>query len=142
MHTLPDAQFVAEVCRRYGGVPDAVLRDRDLLALLLPCLRADVTAVETYGYSAGEPLACPISAFGGTDDATVSLDELEAWREETTGPFKVELLPGDHFFIESAAPWVLRTVSATLTATARDVESVGGGGVIRTPATASQVPRA
>ena len=115
MHPLPDDAFVAEVCRRYGGIPDPVLHDRDLLALLLPCLRADVTAVETYRYSAGERLACPISAFGGTDDSTVSLDELEAWREETTGPFKVELLPGDHFFIERAAPQVLRTVSATLT---------------------------
>jgi surfactin synthase thioesterase subunit len=114
MHALPDDEFVAEVRQRYGGIPDQVLQDRELLALLLPCLRADITAVETYSYSVGELLACPISAFAGTEDARVPLDELDAWRQETTGPFKVELLPGGHFFVESARPRLLRALSAAL----------------------------
>jgi surfactin synthase thioesterase subunit len=126
MHALPDDEFVAEICRRYGGIPDQVLHDRELLALLLPCLRADITAVETYGYSAGEPLACPMSVFGGTEDPRVPLDELEGWRQETTGPFTVELLPGDHFFVESARPRLLRALSIALAPAVPAFARVGG----------------
>jgi 4'-phosphopantetheinyl transferase len=44
------------------------------------------------------PLDCPISVFGGLHDATITLPELDAWRERTSGPFCLELFPGDRFF--------------------------------------------
>ena len=64
-HALSDADFVAEINRRYRGIPQELMQQPDLLALLLPCLRADITALETHLPPRRSPLPCPISAFGG-----------------------------------------------------------------------------
>ncbi len=45
-------------------IPAAVLAEPDLMKLLLPVLRADMTAVETYEYEQGSPLPCPITVSG------------------------------------------------------------------------------
>jgi medium-chain acyl-[acyl-carrier-protein] hydrolase len=116
MHALPDDEFVVQMRQRYGGIPDEVLHDRGLLELVLPGLRGDVTAVETYQYVAGEPLTCPLSAFGGIADARVLPEELGAWCSETSATFRSEMFGGGHFFVESARAQLLRSVSADLTA--------------------------
>jgi medium-chain acyl-[acyl-carrier-protein] hydrolase len=111
---LPDAEFVAEIQRRYGGIPDQVLQHRELLELLLPGLRADVAALDTYVYRPGEPLDCPVTAFGGMADKMTLAEDLDAWRAETRGAFELEMFPGGHFFIDEARPRVVERVVATL----------------------------
>ena len=59
---LPDAEFVEEIRRRYNGIPDEVLRHPDLLALLLPGLRADLTLIEAYVHRPGR--AAPVPGLG------------------------------------------------------------------------------
>src|ERR1700733_1622710 len=68
MHRLPDEEFVAEIDRRYGGIPPQLRHDREVMALLLPGLRADITALETYRPAARPPLVLPITVFGGAHD--------------------------------------------------------------------------
>jgi medium-chain acyl-[acyl-carrier-protein] hydrolase len=114
LHELPDAAFVAEIQRRYGGIPDEVLAHRELLELLLPGLRADMTAIERYEYQPGEPLGCPILAIGGTFDARVSVADLEAWRDETTAEFSTRRLHGGHFFIQNARAQVIDILATAL----------------------------
>ena len=114
MHQLPDYEFIMELRRRYGGVPDEVLNDRGLLELLLPSLRADVTSVETYNYSGDAPLACPISAFGGLKDEWVLPEDLQDWKSHTTGAFRRQMFPGDHFYVESDRSQLLHSVTADL----------------------------
>lgn len=114
IHDLPEAAFLDEMDRRYGGVPAAVRASRELLDLLLPGLRADVAVCDTYAHAPDEPLGCPISAFGGTEDRTVSRADLEAWSRQTSRAFEVEMFPGDHFFLQTRQPELLRTVSARL----------------------------
>jgi medium-chain acyl-[acyl-carrier-protein] hydrolase len=113
-HALPDPEFVAEVNRRYGGIPAEVMQQKDLLALLLPCLRADITALETHLPVRRPPLPCPISAFGGADDRLTPREHLEAWRGETSEAFQVRVYPGDHFYLNPRRAQVLADVSATL----------------------------
>lgn len=113
LHRLEDAPFVAEV-RRIGGMPDAVLADDELRALYLPILRADFTIVETYRYREGSPLACPITAFGGTADPRSTPDQLSGWALHTTSRLSVHMLPGDHFFVQSRREEVIALVSRTL----------------------------
>ncbi|MCP5420380.1 MAG: thioesterase [Gammaproteobacteria bacterium] len=114
LHILPNDQFVAEIDRRYGGIPAEVLQDKDVMELLLPCLRADVTALETYHAVSRPPLACPITAFGGTEDALTPHDHLEAWRNETQSSFRVRVFSGDHFYLDPCRDEVLADLSATL----------------------------
>jgi surfactin synthase thioesterase subunit len=111
---LSDAQFVAEVDRRYGGMPAEVTRHADLMELLLPPLRADIRALETHRPGLRPPLPCPISAFGGSDDGRVPREHLDAWRSETRGAFRVRVFPGGHFYLEAGHADLLADLSATL----------------------------
>ena len=113
---LPDAAFVEGVQRKYGGIPEAVLRTPELLEFLMPVLRADLSIVETYSDRREPPLPCAISAFGGIEDSTLSHDELLAWRERTVGPFECRMLPGGHFFVRDSAPGLLQTIEERLRA--------------------------
>jgi medium-chain acyl-[acyl-carrier-protein] hydrolase len=101
LHGLPDAEFIEELDRRYQGIPPGVRSEPELLALLLPVMRADLTVFETYEYAAGAPLSVPVLALGGETDPHVSRGEALAWGGHTTGRFEAEFFPGGHFFIQS-----------------------------------------
>ena len=66
---------------------------------MLPVLRADVLVLETYRYRSEAPLDCPMSCFGGERDTQLPQEDIEAWREETRGPFKLRMFSGNHFFL-------------------------------------------
>lgn len=100
MHLLPDIEFV-ERLREYNGTPDAVLQNSELMKVLLPTLRADFAIHETYVYSSGVPLTCPISAFGGIKDLEVKSNDLNLWQEQTVNNFKLKMFQGDHFYINN-----------------------------------------
>lgn len=100
IHNLPEPAFIEEL-RILNGTPEAVLENAELMQLLLPILRADFAVLETYVYTEQPPLACSITAFGGLQDQEVNLEEIEAWRQQTSGSFSLHMLPGDHFFINS-----------------------------------------
>ena len=98
LHPLPDARFIAEIDRRYNGLPREVLANTELMELLLPMLRADVQMIETYAYEPDLPLDCPITAFGGLEDNDLRIEDLDGWRAHTNSHFEAKLFPGDHFF--------------------------------------------
>lgn len=111
LRNLSDAEFVEEIMRRYGGIPPEILREKDILALLLPALRADIAALETHQPPRREPLACTIVALGGSEDALTPMTHLEAWREVTNSNCEISVFPGGHFYLESARTAVLKKVS-------------------------------
>jgi medium-chain acyl-[acyl-carrier-protein] hydrolase len=98
---LPDQALVAEL-RRLNGTPEQVLKDGDLLSMMLPVVRADLAMVECYRYAPGEPIGCPIAAFGGLDDQEVRREHLESWRMHTTSQFSLQMFEGNHFFIKTS----------------------------------------
>lgn len=114
VHLLPDAAFVEEVQRRYDAIPGEVLREPELMELLLPTLRADFEMLETYEYATEEPLDCPITAIGGLEDSRAPLASLEAWRLETRGPFQIHRFPGGHFYFRKADVELVELVRRTL----------------------------
>jgi medium-chain acyl-[acyl-carrier-protein] hydrolase len=113
VHTLPDRDFLAEL-RRLNGTPRAVLEHEELMQIALPVLRADFAVYETYVYATELPLNCPISTFGGLRDRAVSQSDLEAWREQTSGSVSLQMFPGDHFFLHTTQPLLLRVLSQKL----------------------------
>lgn len=116
LHTLPDEQFLKEL-RRFNGTPDEVLASSDLMALLLPTIRADFTLIKTYSYSPLLPLACPITALGGLQDSTVAPSDLKVWQAHTAAKFSLHLLPGDHFFLHSQRKLLVQILEAKLAGT-------------------------
>jgi len=116
IYDLPESLFIQEV-RHYNGVPKEVLEYSDeLMRLMLPLLRADFEACQTYEYIDEPPLACPLTVAGGLQDRKLSRSDLEGWREQTTSTCTVQMLSGDHLFVNTAQIWVLRMLSQTLSA--------------------------
>lgn len=116
VHDLPDADLALRL-RKLGGTPLEVLQEPELMDLMLPLLRADLSICETYVHRHGEPLACSLTAFGGAADPEVSREELEGWQSHVRGPFELHIFPGGHFFLQTAQTLVLRIL-------ARDVRAV------------------
>lgn len=113
IHRLPPGEFWREV-HRLGGVPDALLAERDMVDLLTPVLRADFEATETYRHRDGPPLGCPVTVLGGSADPEVPLTNLTGWRRHTTGPYRCRLLPGDHFFLHRETDRTLDAIRSAL----------------------------
>jgi medium-chain acyl-[acyl-carrier-protein] hydrolase len=111
---LTDAAFLTEIDRRYGGIPPEIRQHQDVLDLLLPGLRADIAALETFRPPARPPLACPITVFGGAEDALTPPAHLEAWRRETTSAFRLRIFAGGHFYLEPRRAELLADLAATL----------------------------
>jgi medium-chain acyl-[acyl-carrier-protein] hydrolase len=113
IHQLPDSQL-ADSIRGFCGTPAAVLENSELMNLLLPTIRADFTAYETYRYQPEEPIDCPISAMGGASDRSVSREELAAWGEHTSAAFTSHVFPGGHFFLNTAGQLLTWTIMQAL----------------------------
>ncbi|MEB3968293.1 thioesterase domain-containing protein, partial [Mycobacterium ulcerans] len=86
-----------------GGTPSELLHNAELMDLMLPIARADLTACEEYLYRPAPPLSCPITALGGVGDVTFDQSELTRWGEMTSATFEVVAMPGGHFFARTAA---------------------------------------
>ncbi len=114
LYLMEDTDFLDEIQRRYGGVPKPILADPEMLAALLPTLRADVALMETYTHVPDSPLDCPITAIGGVGDRIVHRAALQAWSHHTSNRFELHLLEGDHFFLQSQRQRVQALISAEL----------------------------
>lgn len=112
-YNLPEPEFL-ETLRTLNGTPNEVFENPELLELMIPVLRADFAVCQTYDYAHEPPLDCPITAFGGLKDDEVTREQLEAWREQTAASFSLWMLPGDHFFIDSAQPLLFELMSKDL----------------------------
>jgi surfactin synthase thioesterase subunit len=91
-----------------------VLGDDELLRMVLPAIRGDYTAVETYQHLPGRELECPIHVLVGDSDPVTDLAEADAWRSHTTGGCVVEVFPGGHFYLNDQLDGVLTSVAARL----------------------------
>ncbi|MFI9639182.1 thioesterase II family protein [Micromonospora sp. NPDC051925] len=98
VHHLPDAQLVAEL-QTLSGTEPTILADPEVLEMILPAVRSDYRAVETYRHDPDRRLDCPVTVLVGDSDPRVSVDEARAWDEHTTGPIELRVLPGGHFFL-------------------------------------------
>jgi medium-chain acyl-[acyl-carrier-protein] hydrolase len=110
---LPDEELLADIAQ-LNGTPAEILHDRELMRLFLPSLRADFALNECYAPLPGPPLDVPLTALGGLADPEVDPDELRAWGECTTGPFRALLFEGDHFYLKGARNEVLAEIRTAL----------------------------
>lgn len=109
VHLRDDAGVVAEL-RRLAGTHAELLADDELVQMILPAVRGDYRAVETYRPRPAPPLGCPITALLGDRDPQVEVAEAEAWAGHTTGPVDVKVFPGGHFYLVAEGPAVTAAV--------------------------------
>ncbi|MFD9409122.1 thioesterase II family protein [Streptomyces sp. NPDC059989] len=98
VHLADDETLVADM-KLLGGTDTRMLDNPELLAAILPAVRSDYVATETYRFTGAEPLACPITALIGDVDPRVDAPQAGAWRNHTTGPFRLRSFAGGHFYL-------------------------------------------
>ncbi|WP_036528938.1 thioesterase II family protein [Nocardia sp. CNY236] len=102
LHRASDSDLIAEL-ERLADDPASVriLRDEPSLAeVVLPAVRNDYQAVETYRYQPGEQLRCNIAALLGRQDPTTTPGRIGEWSKHTTGSFELRLFDGGHFYLD------------------------------------------
>jgi pyochelin biosynthesis protein PchC len=112
VHLRDDDGIRAEVAALGGSAE--LLQHPELGPLLMPPIRNDYKAIETYEYVPGPPLSCPVTALIGDSDPMVTPDEARAWAEHTTGPFALRVFAGGHFFLTDHSPQVTRILRSAL----------------------------
>ncbi|MFF5481868.1 thioesterase II family protein [Streptomyces sp. NPDC012935] len=106
-HRLDDAALAAEIAG-LGGTNRAVLANPALRGLLVPIVRTDLMIIETYRPPVPTPpLRTSVSAVVGDRDTEVTPDEAGAWRETTTGGFRLGVVAGAHFYLTDDRDTVL-----------------------------------
>jgi len=96
--------------RRLAGTDSQVLDDGEMLQMILPALRSDVRAAETYRHQPGPTLSSPITVMIGDHDTQVTVDEAGGWAEHTDTQFDLEVFPGGHFYLNTHAAAVLKSI--------------------------------
>ncbi|GII66527.1 oleoyl-ACP hydrolase [Sphaerisporangium krabiense] len=96
---LRDDEGLIEDLKRLSGTDVRILNDPELLGMILPPMRNDYKAVETYRCRPGARLDCPVVVMIGDEDPTVDADEAKAWSHHTTGPFDLHTFSGGHFYL-------------------------------------------
>ncbi|NUR29308.1 MAG: thioesterase [Catenulispora sp.] len=117
VHDASDAEVVA-LLRRLGGTPESLLGDPDLIGLILPAIRADLTVKETYRYTAEAPLDLPLTVLGADNDPRAGAEATAAWSEQAAGGFALHNVGEGHFAVfeqarlthkylrEALTPWL------------------------------------
>ena len=110
----PD-ELLVRYLRDLGSTPPEALDDPDLLAVLLPTLRADLTLLSRYTARPTSPLDVPIHAFAATGDIEATPERMRRWAAETSAAFTLDLVPGGHLFEPAGVRQVIRTITDDLT---------------------------
>jgi medium-chain acyl-[acyl-carrier-protein] hydrolase len=95
---LSDEAFKARMSA-YGGTPEILLNDKEMMAFILPRMRADISILESYQYKERNPLKSPIIGFCGDKDAYVSFSQFKRWADFSEKKFQCEQYTGGHFYI-------------------------------------------
>lgn len=113
VHLGGDDRLVREVAR-LDGTQAQLLDDDDVLQMILPALRADYQAIETYRWQPGPPLGCPVRAFVGDRDPRTTEDEARAWKDHTSASFTLRTYAGGHFYLNHHSGAVVGSISQEL----------------------------
>jgi acyl transferase domain-containing protein/surfactin synthase thioesterase subunit len=123
---FPNYDMIANVppeqWRKYHdfiGMEFGINMTEDLRRAIKPVAFSEFRICHTYKPEPDEKtFDLPITGFHGVKDTFCSEEEMAAWRELTTGPFKYHVLDGDHFFCheDQALDELLRLIAEVLKA--------------------------
>ncbi|GAA2100864.1 alpha/beta fold hydrolase [Streptomyces albiaxialis] len=117
-HLHDDAALIREI-KALDGTESQTLDDEEMLRAVLPAIRSDYRAAETYRYQPGPPLSCPVYAMVGDSDPKASVDEVRSWGDHTKERFELQTYPGGHFYLNAQAPRVIDAISRAVMSASR-----------------------
>lgn len=101
IHHLPPDEFKREL-RRFGGTPEGILENDELMDFFIPILRADFTLDETYSRKPGEAnVSCPLHVLYALDDPEAPEHDVLPWKHYATETYSTHSFNGGHFFFQN-----------------------------------------
>ncbi len=94
---------------RMTGTNADFFTDEEFLVGVLPTLRA-ARAIAGYTCPPETKVSCPIYAFIGDKDWIATQEDMEPWRDRTTGEFSIRVFPGDHFYLNTNLPELVKDI--------------------------------
>lgn len=94
---VPEAELL-EWVKALGSLPEEIYRDREMLRLVLPAMRADLLACASYADD-GLATSCPIVTYSAKNDPLVESSAMACWRDRTPDYLGNSEFRGGHFFI-------------------------------------------
>ncbi|MCJ1678337.1 alpha/beta fold hydrolase [Streptomyces sp. APSN-46.1] len=113
VHLRSDAGVIDEL-KLLDGTDSGLLLDDELLRMILPALRSDYEAIETYRHHPRPPLSTPIVALTGDTDPQVTADEAQSWSAHSSGGFALHTFEGGHFYLTRHQAEVLDVIRRTV----------------------------
>ena len=106
-----------------SGTPNELLANEELMAMVLPAMRADLALGRSYVDDHGRRLAAPLLAMGGRTDTMTAPERLRTWHAVTDRFLGVEIVEGDHFYYLDDPAMVANLLEAHWPARERMVQS-------------------
>ncbi|CDH26808.1 thioesterase II family protein [Xenorhabdus bovienii] len=106
---LNDEELARELVT-LNGTPAALLASQEMMALYLPVLRADFAIADNYQYCSVPQLDIPTTVLYGTQDNSMSSDEINGWTEIIKSNVDVIPVIGGHFFIHESLEQVISPI--------------------------------
>jgi pyochelin biosynthetic protein PchC len=113
LHQQTDQALIAEL-KHLNGTNSDLLADPEALEMILPAIKNDYLAIETYRPSDTRALRAPITALIGADDSRVTVDEAKCWHRHSTATFDLRVLSGGHFYLIDHGPEVIHLIAEDL----------------------------
>jgi len=100
IYTLSDFDLLQKVME-FGGTPEELMNNKELLQIFLPIIRNDFKILETYHYQERQKkIECDVTILNGKQDST-KMEEILAWKNHGCKGFRVYNFEGNHFFINN-----------------------------------------
>ena len=112
---LETTEGVERILRRYGGVDEATLNDRQFMSYLRPILIGDLKMLASYRELSPWAMPCPLFLYEGEDD-TVRLDN---WDRYSTILPELTYFTGGHFFIAEHAQEIAAAITRAMASVRR-----------------------
>ncbi|MFF2045639.1 thioesterase II family protein [Kitasatospora sp. NPDC058170] len=112
-HRLDDAGL-AEHLEHLSGTDRRLLADPEALEMILPAIRSDLRAIETYRSAPGAAVDVPVLALTGDHDPWTTLLEAAGWSAHTTRGFDLRVFHGEHFYLAEHQAEVLQLLARRL----------------------------
>ncbi|MFF7990863.1 thioesterase II family protein [Kitasatospora xanthocidica] len=110
---LPDGELLDRLREWDGMKPEELPQYTELVRLMLPTIRADLTVAETYRYAPGPPLPVPIRVLRGSEDPLVRPGDA-GWARQSSVGCAVREFTGGHFFAQDHERSVVEFLETTL----------------------------
>ncbi|MGQ0838306.1 thioesterase II family protein [Actinokineospora sp.] len=108
---MPEPDLI-EWMKTLGSFPAEVYGDPQVMAMIIPALRADLAVVSTY-VDDGAEVDVPLVSYSGKSDPLMAPRAMDSWQTRTTEYLGNSEFTGDHFYIDNPDHAVAVTADLT-----------------------------